>query len=168
MADGADNSGHDSRGRFLPGNRGGPGGARRRADEFRRAAEEAVSPEHVAALMRRLTRMSLEGNLAAARLVLDRTLGRAAEAPIAVEPLGLELPRMRTIGDCSLALERITDAICSGTIDRDTARLLIDAIQARIKAIDAIELEERLAKLEEAAKTVDHGGIARGRRPWKA
>jgi len=50
MADAADTNGRDSNGRFAAGNPGGPGGSRRRSSELRRAVEEAISPEHIAAM----------------------------------------------------------------------------------------------------------------------
>jgi len=90
--------------------------------------------------------MALEGNLPAARLVYERTCGRTAEAPAEAEPVDLVMPRMRTAVDCSLALERIVDAICKGTIDRDTATTLIAAIEVS-------ELEQRLGELEQTAAT---------------
>ena len=43
----SDSNGRDATGRFTEGNAGGPGGARRRSSELRRAAEEAITPEHV-------------------------------------------------------------------------------------------------------------------------
>ncbi len=154
MTDDGENIGRDNQGRFTVGNPGGPGGARRRTTELRRAAEEAISPEHVAAMVRKATRMGLEGNLAAMRLVFERTCGRATEAPVDAGPLGVALPRLRTADDCNTAIERLIDGICKGTVDRDSAKLLIDAIQTRIKAIEVNELEERLAQLEQTTKHV--------------
>ncbi len=49
----------DHRGRFAAGNQGGPGRRRGHANALRRAAEEAISPEHVAAIMRRATRKAV-------------------------------------------------------------------------------------------------------------
>lgn len=155
MSDGGGNSDRDAQGRFARGNAGGPGGARRRAFLFRDAAEEAVSTEHVRAMMRRATRMALEGNLAAMRLVLDRVGGRPADAPVETEPLGIALPRLRTAADCNLAIERLVDGICQGTVNHDVARLLVDAIQARLKAIEINEHAERLEQLEEVAKRME-------------
>src|SRR5690606_37661206 len=97
MTEGGDNNtsnGRDERGRFTFGNPGGRGGPRRRSSELRRAAEDAITPEHVAAMVRKATRMGLEGNLTAMRLVFERTCGRAADAPIEAEPLGISLPRL--------------------------------------------------------------------------
>ena len=95
--------------------------------------------------------MGLEGNLAAMRFVFERVCGRAAEAPADAEPLDIGLPRMRTAADCSLTLERIVNAIAQGTVNRDTATLLIAAVQARLRAIEVTELERKLADLEETA-----------------
>ena len=151
MAKDGDNTGRDEHGRFAKGNPGGPGGARRRPSELRRAAEEAISPEHVAAMVRKATSMGLQGNLGAMRLVLERTCGRSAQAPVEAEPIDLSIPRLRTAEDCNVAIQVLIDGICSGSIDRDAAKLLIDAIQTRIKAIEANELEDRLTQLEQTA-----------------
>ena len=124
MADGAGNEGRDTQGRFAAGNAGGPGGSRRRSSELRRAAEEAITPEHIQAMIRKAARMGLEGNLSAMRLVFDRTSGRAAEAPVETEPLGIDLPRLRTAADCNAAIDKLVDAICKGTVDRDALLLL--------------------------------------------
>ena len=154
MTDGNDKAGRDEHGRFAAGNPGGPGGPRRRASELRRAAEEAITPEHVAAMVRKATRMGLEGDLAAMRLVLERTCGRSAQAPAEAEPLGVGFPSLRTAEDCETAMDRLIDGICKGTIDREAAKLLMEAIQTRLKVIDVNELEERLKQLERICEVV--------------
>ena len=162
-------SDRDARGRFADGNPGGPGNpAARRAAKLRHAAQDVIGPEHIGAMMRKAMRMALEGDLAAMRFVMDRVVGRAGEEVREPEPLDIALPPMATAADCNLALQRIIDAIWKGAIDQDTAKLLMVAIQTRFKAIEVNELEERLAKLEATANTVDHGASARGRRPWGA
>ena len=158
MTEGGDSNGRDEQGRFASGNAGGPGGSRRRVSELRRAAEEAITPDHVAAMVRKATRMGLEGDLSAMRLVFDRTCGRATEAPSFPEPLSVELPQLRTAQGCNAAMETLIAGICSGETDRDLAKLLIDAIQTRLKAIEVTEFEGRLVQLEQDAQQV------RGRR----
>ena len=101
--------------------------------------------------------MALEGNLSAMRFVFDRVCGRSAEAPRDAEPVAVEMPPMRTAADCNLAVERVLRAIVEGTVDRDIATLLIEAIQTRLKAIELNDLEERLAELEKTASTVERG-----------
>ena len=145
-----DGEGRDERGRFAPGNPGGPGGPRRRACELRRAAEEAVTPEHIQAVMRRALRMALEGNLQAMRFVLERAAGKPPESPTDPQGLSFTLPALNTPADCNAATQRIVEAICSGEIGREDAQLLLGAVQTRLKAIETVEFEERLRQLEEA------------------
>ena len=132
---------------------------------MRRAAEEAITPEHVGALMRRALRMALEGNLGAMRFVMERVCGRSAEAPAQpAAPLELELPRLDTAADCNVALQRIAEAVCAGTVDREAAKMLIDVIQTRLRAIEVGDLEKRVEELEGIADTVEHRGPRRLRR----
>jgi hypothetical protein len=158
MTEGAANPERDPRGRFAAGNPGGTGGARRRMADLRRAAEEAVTPEHVAALVRKATRQGLEGNLTATRLVLDRVCGRAAEAPLEVEPVNLSLPKLNTAADCGVAIERLTAAICAGTVAPATAQTLLAAVQARLRTIETTEFEQRLEQLERTAAQAEVRG----------
>ena len=122
---------------------------------MRRDAEEAITPEHVAAMVRKATRMGLEGDLAAMRLVFERTCGRAAQAPVEGEPVDVSIPRLNTAADCNEAVGRLIDGICEGSVDRDVAKLLIDTIQARLRAIEVTELEDRLEQLEETTGQVN-------------
>ena len=77
----------DEKGRFARGNAGGPGRAKGRGYELQRAAQDAVTPEHVAAMMRKAMRLALEGSLTAMRFVMERTVGRAPEAQVIAEPV---------------------------------------------------------------------------------
>ena len=67
------------------------------------------------------------------------------------EPLVGCLPNLQTAADCNVAIQRLIDGICEGDLDRDAAKLLIDAIQTRLKAIELNELEDRLTQLEQTA-----------------
>ena len=155
MADGAGSNGHDAKGRFVAGNSGGPGGSRSRVNELRRAIEEAVTPQHIRALILRMMRMGLEGNLAAARFVVECSCGRAPEAPAQAEPVAVSLPRLRTAADCSAAIDNLLAAMIAGSVDRDAITMLIQVIQTKVKAIELNDHEQRLAELEEVAKAVD-------------
>lgn len=151
-------------GRFAPGNRGGPGRPRSKGDDLRRAAEDAITPEHVAAIIRKATAQALQGNLTAARLVLERTCGRPREAPPEGTPIDMALPRMDTAAGCNLALQMLADAVVGGTVDMAAAKTLIDVIQTRLKAIEINDLEARLVELEKQTATVEIGPNRNGRR----
>jgi len=158
MASSDETNDRDDNGRFKPGNAGGPGGSRRRALTFRKAAEEAISEDHIEAIIRKATRMALEGNLSAMRFVIERVSGRVADAPIEAEPINIKVPRLRSVKDCDRAIESLIDGICKGTVDREAGKLLIDAVNARLKSIETSELEERLKQLENAAVVTQNGG----------
>ena len=76
-------AGRDSKGRFTPGNPGGPGNPHaRQIGLLRSAMIEAVSPEDMRSIALELVDKAKDGNLAAARLLFDRVLGRPLEADI--------------------------------------------------------------------------------------
>lgn len=88
-------------GRFAPGNklaRGNP--QHRRMAELRAAALEEATPERVRAMVRKLMALALGGDVPAARLALEYTLGKP---PQALElsgpdggPLGADWEAVRT------------------------------------------------------------------------
>jgi hypothetical protein len=74
-------NGRDGRGRFAKGNKGGPGNPYAgRVAELRAALFEAVTPEDIRAIIAVLVTQAKSGDLHAAREVLDRCLGRPADA----------------------------------------------------------------------------------------
>jgi hypothetical protein len=155
MATRKNRKGRDDRGRFTHGNSGGPGGVRTRAFTLKQAAEGAITPEHIEAMIRKATRMGLEGNLSAMRLVLDRVVGRVTDAPKEPEPLQLELPRLDTAAQCNEALGRIIEGIVAGTVDREAATTILHALNTRLRAIEIQELESRITEMEAATKHTD-------------
>lgn len=64
-------------GRFLPGNPGGPGNPQAaRVAKLRAAMLAAVTPAQVKQVMRSLVQKAIDGDVAAARLVLERSTGK--------------------------------------------------------------------------------------------
>ena len=106
----------------------------------------------------------LKGNLAAMRFVAERTCGRAPEASPEAVPLDFTLPKLQSVANCTAAIDRLADAITQGTVDRDTAKMLLEVITARMKAIEMNDLEARLTELEKAAASVDLPGSRNMRR----
>ena len=155
-------TGRDENGRFAAGNPGGPGRPKGRGYLLQKAAQEAVTEEHVAAIIRKATMLALGGDTTAARLVLERTCGRPPETPMT--PLDFELPDLRTPAACAAAIDRIAEALCRGTCDRETAKALNDLVETRLKAIDSVDLEARLRELEKHASMVLPDSSRNGRR----
>ena len=89
--------GRDADGRFASGNRFGRGNPyASRVHELRKAFLDAVTPDDVRQVVAALTREALDGNVAAARELLQRALGppEAADLLARVEELEVLLERM--------------------------------------------------------------------------
>jgi hypothetical protein len=94
---GANGRGPD--GRFLPGNRVAKGNPlARQAQELRVALFAAVSPKDLKAVVAKLIQLAKSGDVAAAKLVLDRVLGPPAEIDLLerLDKLEAALERRRT------------------------------------------------------------------------
>jgi hypothetical protein len=145
-------------GRFAAGNPGGPGRSKGRGYELQRAAQDAITPEHIGALMRKALRMGLEGNLSAMRFVVERTCGKAPEAPTEAVALDISLPNLRTSEACMAAIDKLAAGVVAGTIDLATAKVLGDLVATKMKSIDLREYEKRIVELEQQAAMVQLPG----------
>lgn len=75
--------GRDPQGRFLPGCKGGPGRTPSASvHEHRAALVEAVSPQDIADIVGMLVAQAKAGDLTAARIVLERVLGKPVEGDL--------------------------------------------------------------------------------------
>lgn len=111
MVDEAVNDGSDGRaegGQFARGNklaRGNPNN--RRMGELRKVLLDAVEPRHVEGVYRVMLRAALEGDIAAARVVLDYAVGKPMQA-VEVSgpdggPLGGDLGQLQAVILAALA-----------------------------------------------------------------
>ncbi len=74
-----DTNSRDATGRFLPGNPGGPGNPHGgQVSRLRARLVEAVNPEDFAEILRALLERAKGGDIAAARFVLEYTIGKPA------------------------------------------------------------------------------------------
>ena len=141
----AGSDGRDRTGRFGPGNRSGRGNPfARRTAELHRALMDAVEPRMIAAIAKRLTKAALEGDVAAAKVVFDRALGRSA-------PSVFRLPRIVTTADLPKAMNKILAAAGKGEITSEDAARYASIVDVAGRAIAAAEVEERLQRLETGA-----------------
>lgn len=73
----------DKNGRFTPGNPGGPGNPHAgQVAKLRAAILDAVGTDDVVAIIAQLVRKAREGDLAAAREVLDRSIGKSGPSDL--------------------------------------------------------------------------------------
>lgn len=76
-------NGRDPNGRFTSGNPGGPGNPHAgQVSKLRAAILAAVDEGDIEAIIAQLVCKAREGDLAAAREVLDRTIGKAAQSDL--------------------------------------------------------------------------------------
>lgn len=73
----------DAHGRFLPGCKPGPGNPyANRVAKLREAGWKSVKPSEIKHVFRKLLLLALQGDVSAARLLLDRLLGPCVEADL--------------------------------------------------------------------------------------
>jgi len=82
----------DERGRFLPGNPGGPGNPlAARVSKLRGVLLDAVKPEDMRAIVLKLVFLAKDGDTVAARILFDRVLGRPIESDLLARIEELEM-----------------------------------------------------------------------------
>ena len=127
-------------GRFLPGHGGGPGNPHaQKVHRLRSALLNAVTPADISEIVRKLIEMAKEGDLAATKELLDRTIGRPVAA---VELTGAD-------GEPLLQFGRLQEAIQEALSDYPEARI---AIALRLREL----VDDRSA--ESAGPSVDVAG----------
>lgn len=138
------NAGRDPRGRFAAGNRGKPKGTKHRATRIALELFESG----VQSIAATVIEQAQAGDLTAARIVLDKILVNAKERLIELP----DLPDTRTAAGVSEAQQKILEAVAAGVITPGEASTLSGIVEAHRKAIETVELEQRIGQLEAKSK----------------
>lgn len=125
--------------RWKPGQSGNPKGrvpGSGKVAELRKAIEAKVP-----AIVKRLTEAALDGDVGAARLLLERVVPplRAAELPVEVELAG------ESLADKGIA---VVEAAASGRLNPSQAAQLLSAMGAVARIVEIDELLGRIEALE--------------------
>ena len=73
---------HDAKGRFMPGNPGGPGNPfARQTAALRQALLDAITPQDMQAIAAKLIEQAKDGNIQAAKLLFTYAIGKPQPAP---------------------------------------------------------------------------------------
>lgn len=136
---GSTSDGRDERGRFTRGNPGRPPGARHRTTR----AVEALLAGEAEAVTRRLIEAAIDGDMQAARLVIERIVPRRTDAPVT-----FDLPQVETSADMVAASAAILDAVAAGDITPNEAQAVAGLLQAHGRVLELHDLEERVRRLE--------------------
>ena len=138
----------DTSGRFVPGCPPGPGNPQvRRMHAYRTAISAEVTPERLGLLMRRLLKSALEGDSTAAKIVLERALGKPNATPDG-QAATLDLPEVLSAKDVVGAASKILTALGSGQIGVDEATKLMLVMETLRRTIETADIEARLAAIE--------------------
>lgn len=126
--------GRDHSGRFSAGNPGKPRGARRKIN----AALDRLFAKDGEAVAQATLEAAKAGDIAAARLVLERIFPAVKD-----RPLGISLP-----DHPDEAMRAIVDAAAAGDLLIGEAERLAALIKTKVELTTVREIEERLAALE--------------------
>lgn len=130
-------------GRWKPGQSGNPLGRRPGSRNVITMLAQAVLDNDVEALMQKAVSKALQGDPWALKLCVERVL-----APQRQTRVSFEMPPLKTAKDAVKALAAIAAAASSGELAPAEARDLTGTVDAFVHALEARELERRLAELE--------------------
>lgn len=104
----------------------------------------ALMGQHAEAVAQRVIDEALQGDLQACRLVLERVSPAPKDRPINLP----DLPSTHNVAGVSEAQQRILEAVADGGITPSEGSTLSGILEARRKALETHELEQRILALE--------------------
>jgi hypothetical protein len=111
-------------------------------------AVQALLGGEAEALTRKCIDLAKEGDTTALRLCMER-LAPAMKS----RAVSLALPRIETAADILRAQAATIDAMARGEITPDEAATVAGVLELKRRAIEIVDLEQRLAKLEQHGTT---------------
>mgnify|MGYP006440185751 CR=1 FL=1 len=136
-------------GRFAPGAKPGPGrpkGRRNKTVLLDAAARvEQMTADELDQIVSSVISAAVNGDVQAAKLLLDRVA--PARKGQAVE---FHLPEIRNAGELDQAYAAVLKAVSAGDLSPEEAGSIVDLLEARRKAMETLDQEERLKRLEDA------------------
>jgi len=123
--------------------KGRPKGSRNRATLLALAAMEGELAEVVSVVIQ----AAKGGDLAAARTVLDKLVPASRE-----RPLSIDLPDVRSPGDCATAQAKVVAAVATGELLPGEGEVLSGLIERQRRSLETSELAERLVAIEAQLK----------------
>jgi Family of unknown function (DUF5681) len=140
-----ENSERKQAGRFKPGQSGNPAGKPKGARHRATRAVEVLLTGEAAAITRKCIQMAKKGDGTAMRLVMERI------DPVRKgRPVILPLPSIEKASDLVPAMAQVIVAMGQGEITPEEASTIAATLELKRKAIETAELEQRIARLEQA------------------
>ena len=133
--------------RFKPGKSGNPAGRPQGSRHKTTLAVQALLDGEAEMLTRKCIQKALEGDLTALKLCLDRIIPVVKERPIM-----LDIPNTDTAKGIEQANEVVLGAVSNGKLTPTEGAVLTTILRERRVTLETIEIDQRVAVLEEKAK----------------
>jgi len=142
MSDKHELTGRTPSGKFVKGSSGNPRGRPPMLSPELRERLDKATPE----IIDKVVEKALDGDLAAAKIILDRTapIPKQSSASVTIPELAMV---GTTLADKAVA---ILSSVASGDCPADVGAVLMQSVTALGRIIEVDELERRIAALEEA------------------
>ena len=136
------NNGPKTHGRpFQPGNPGRPKGAKHKTTIL----AEKLMADDVEGVVKAVIDAARTGDMAAARIILDRLVPVRKGRPVEIE-----LPPVKTAADVLAAMAAVLDHVAEGEITPDEGATVAGILEVKRRTLETVDLERRLAALETA------------------
>ena len=132
---------------FEPGQSGNPNGRPPGARNKLTVAIETLMEDDVETIVRKAVELAKEGDPALIRLCLNRL-----SPPRKDRHIPFAMPEMNTPADTLRAVAMITDAVAAGELTPSEAAALSQLVANYAKAIDVVDHEERICRLEQTRR----------------
>lgn len=129
--------------KFKRGQSGNPKGKPKGARNKSTLAAESLLEGSLDRICKRIEEEALNGNMQAAKMILERFL-----PPRKDRLIRLELPEIRSIGDILEASNAIISAVCKGEISPSEGESLARAIAIHTQTLETHDFEQRLQAIE--------------------
>jgi hypothetical protein len=135
-------------GRWMPGTSGNPCGRPRGSGNRSHVELRNILMDDASRVVRRVIQLALAGDMAAAKLILDRILPKRVCMPLT----DVQLPAMRTAADTIEALGVVTRAMLDGRVSPPDAAALCQVVETFRRTLETLDHEKRIADLEDRQK----------------
>ena len=130
---------------FAPGKSGNPAGRPRGSRNKSTLLLEKLMIDDGEGVVRSVVNLAKDGDVQAARLVLDRILPARKGRTVP-----FNLPVVESAADVLRALSATVQAMAKGELTPEEAAIVSGVLETARKAIETVEIEQRLAAVEQS------------------
>jgi hypothetical protein len=132
--------------RWQPGQSGNPGGRPAGARHAALVALDQIGIEAAADVLNAVVAAAKGGDMRAADILCRRIWPERRGRPVA-----FDLPKLREPADLANGLAAVAEAVAAGELSPEEAQAVAAALEGWRRAVETVDIEQRLAALERAA-----------------